>query len=118
MVREREREGRERLLWPAALDDGCTEMEGDDESKEAGSYVPPLQSDRGSTSRAAGDLAVLGAMGGGGDDVRTLHFGVRPDPSVPKHKRPNFGFCDNSIRTTRYTVFSFLPLSFFAQFRR
>lgn len=42
------------------------------------------------------------------------------DPNIKiKHKtHPNYGFKDNAIKTTRYTIITFLPKNLFEQFHR
>jgi hypothetical protein len=37
---------------------------------------------------------------------------------VPADKHPNRGYSDNFIRTTKYTILTFLPKNLFEQFHR
>ena len=38
--------------------------------------------------------------------------------SLDPHQHPNYGYCNNKIKTTKYTVWSFLPKNLFEQFHR
>lgn len=65
--------------------------------------------------------------GGGGDDDEPEDTVVRNRTVVPNHtipvdvppdKHPNRAYTNNFIRTTKYTIFTFLPKNLFEQFHR
>lgn len=60
----------------------------------------------------------------GRGNVRPKERPIRPNHTVPSnvkatHKdHPNHGYKDNQVKTTKYTVLSFLPKNLFEQFHR
>lgn len=59
-----------------------------------------------------------------GRDIKPTYRPVAPNHSVDetidikKKAHPNYGFANNYIKTTRYTIITFLPKNLFEQFHR
>lgn len=69
---------------------------------------------RGCCSRAGKD----GAPGGAAEPNRRLVPNHTVPEDTPAAQHPNRGFADNAVRTTKYTLLSFVPRNLFEQFHR
>ncbi len=68
-----------------------------------------------------GNLNILNGHGGQAaleDRVRILVPNHTIPSDVPEDKHPNAGYANNEIRTTKYTLWTFLPKNLFEQFHR
>lgn len=68
----------------------------------------------GCCSRAGKD----GAPGGAAEPNRRLVPNHTVPEDTPAAQHPNRGFADNAVRTTKYTLLSFVPRNLFEQFHR
>lgn len=52
------------------------------------------------------------------EDSRTIHPSTAYPRDAPYFEDPNAGFTDNYVKTTKYTLLTFIPLNIWEQFHR